>query len=264
MKLPDTYSSFLRSIQSYSITDVDELLAATSSIGSIANQFFNKFMPACYIIDYTRREYVYATPRVTSFIDEPVSRFLDGGLEFTTKLFHKEDLKVYSEKVLHENLKFLKGIPPEKHQEYLFHCNYRVRKADGGYRNIIQESVFVRSTNKGMPMAAIGVLYDITAYRNDDKMIHKIMHLNPQADPYDPGTVVVSNVFFSSERRVMISEREIEVLKYICDDLSSEEIAKKLFISKHTVDNHRRNLLEKTNIKSSIGLVRFAMENGYL
>jgi DNA-binding CsgD family transcriptional regulator len=35
-------------------------------------------------------------------------------------------------------------------------------------------------------------------------------------------------------------------------------------ISKHTVDNHRRNLLRKTNSKTSVGLVRFAFTEGYI
>jgi DNA-binding NarL/FixJ family response regulator len=44
--------------------------------------------------------------------------------------------------------------------------------------------------------------------------------------------------------------------------MTSEDIAKALFISKKTVDNHRQNLLVKTGSKSSIGLVKFAIKAG--
>jgi two-component system, NarL family, nitrate/nitrite response regulator NarL len=57
-----------------------------------------------------------------------------------------------------------------------------------------------------------------------------------------------------------ITAREKEILKLIVQELTSEEIAQKLFISKKTVDNHRAHLLEKTNSKSTIGLVKFALQ----
>lgn len=59
-----------------------------------------------------------------------------------------------------------------------------------------------------------------------------------------------------------LSSREIEVLKLIVNECTSEEIAEKLFISKKTVDNHRQHLLEKTNCRSTVGLVKFAIKSG--
>lgn len=58
-----------------------------------------------------------------------------------------------------------------------------------------------------------------------------------------------------------LSEREKEVLKLIVEEKSSQEIADQLFISKRTVDSHRKNLLQKTNTKTVVGLMRFAFEN---
>lgn len=59
-----------------------------------------------------------------------------------------------------------------------------------------------------------------------------------------------------------LSSREKEVLSLIVKELTSEEIADKLFISKRTVDNHRQHLLEKTGCKTTIGLVKFAIKLG--
>lgn len=64
------------------------------------------------------------------------------------------------------------------------------------------------------------------------------------------------------EQLSQLSVREREVLGLIVKELTSEEIAGRLFISKKTVDNHRQNLLEKTNCKSTVGLVKFAIKNG--
>jgi len=59
----------------------------------------------------------------------------------------------------------------------------------------------------------------------------------------------------------ILSHREREILKLIVKELTSEQIANKLNISKRTVDNHRTHILEKTRCKSIIGLVKYALKN---
>ncbi|MCG9881291.1 MAG: response regulator transcription factor [Bacteroidia bacterium] len=58
-----------------------------------------------------------------------------------------------------------------------------------------------------------------------------------------------------------ISAREMEVLKLICEQHGTEEIAEKLFISPLTVKRHRQILMEKTNSKNLAGLVVFSIKN---
>jgi DNA-binding NarL/FixJ family response regulator len=59
-----------------------------------------------------------------------------------------------------------------------------------------------------------------------------------------------------------LSKRELEIIGLICQEYSSNEIAGKLFISKATVDVHRKNILQKTEAKNLVGLIRFAIQNG--
>ncbi len=63
---------------------------------------------------------------------------------------------------------------------------------------------------------------------------------------------------------VNLTKREKEVLKLIALEYTSPEIAEKLFISSTTVDTHRRNLISKLGVRSSMGLVRYAYQNGML
>lgn len=60
-----------------------------------------------------------------------------------------------------------------------------------------------------------------------------------------------------------LSSREIEVLKLICEEHSTQEIADQLFISFHTVESHRANMMSKAGVKNTAGLVRWAVENNY-
>ena len=60
-----------------------------------------------------------------------------------------------------------------------------------------------------------------------------------------------------------LSLREVDVLKLICDGLSSSQIADILYISNRTVENHRRSLFEKTKAKNMADLTVFAIKFGY-
>jgi DNA-binding NarL/FixJ family response regulator len=57
-----------------------------------------------------------------------------------------------------------------------------------------------------------------------------------------------------------LTRREREILQYIAEGHTSPQIAKMLFISKKTVENHRANIMEKLDIHDTAGLVRYAIK----
>ena len=61
-----------------------------------------------------------------------------------------------------------------------------------------------------------------------------------------------------------LSQREKEVLELIVQEFTSKEIADKLNISKQTVDTHRINIMQKTDCKSLVGLIKYAIQSGYV
>ena len=63
------------------------------------------------------------------------------------------------------------------------------------------------------------------------------------------------------EARHTLTTRELEILKLIGQELTSEKIADKLFISSRTVETHRKNMLAKTNSTTLIGLLKYAIRN---
>ncbi len=66
------------------------------------------------------------------------------------------------------------------------------------------------------------------------------------------------------EDNAQITDREMEVLGLLINELTSREIAEKLFISERTVDTHRKNLLRKTNSTNIVGLLKYAHAHGLI
>jgi two-component system response regulator DegU len=61
-----------------------------------------------------------------------------------------------------------------------------------------------------------------------------------------------------------LTEREMEILKLVCFELTMKEISERLSISENTTRNHRANLMEKLGVKNTVGLIKYAYETGLL
>jgi DNA-binding NarL/FixJ family response regulator len=74
--------------------------------------------------------------------------------------------------------------------------------------------------------------------------------------------------FLTSRYRVrnnnLLSNREIEILKFIAKEYTSAEIAEKLAISVNTIENHRKNIFRKLEVKNLAGMIIAASRLGYI
>jgi DNA-binding NarL/FixJ family response regulator len=60
---------------------------------------------------------------------------------------------------------------------------------------------------------------------------------------------------------IAVTARELEIIRLIAQELSTSEIAEKLFISVGTVETHRHNILRKLGVKNSIGIIKYAVKH---
>ena len=58
-----------------------------------------------------------------------------------------------------------------------------------------------------------------------------------------------------------LSDREKEVVKLICEEMTNHEIAEKLFLSPRTIESHRQRILDKIGAKNTVGIVIYAVIN---
>ena len=100
---------------------------------------------------------------------------------------------------------------------------------------------------------AVSTVYNKGFYFNEHLSITLIKQLvgNDQADSIP-------------NNKTDLNEREIEVLKLVCQECSNQEIADKIFLSVRTVEGYRARLFEKTGSKNLVGLVIYAIKRGII
>lgn len=103
------------------------------------------------------------------------------------------------------------------------------------------------------------------------KMLTEAIETLAKGEPYFDSNVAFnfmnnymeSNVTIGKSEKVILSNREKEILNLIANGKTSKEIAEALFIAKTTVDTHRKNMIRKLNLSSGNELVKYAIDKKY-
>jgi len=74
--------------------------------------------------------------------------------------------------------------------------------------------------------------------------------------------VIKNQIKPSFNQDIELTERELEVLKLICEEKTAIEIGKEIFLSPRSVEGIRQRLIEKVGVRNTAGLVMFAVKNG--
>lgn len=69
---------------------------------------------------------------------------------------------------------------------------------------------------------------------------------------------------YKKKEFVSFNEREIEIIKLICQQNSSKEISDKLYLSSRTVEGYRTKILEKMSAKNTVGVVVYALKHNLI
>lgn len=113
----------------------------------------------------------------------------------------------------------------------------------------------LKNVNKEELLKAITTVYNGGFYFTEG--IHNI---TKEEDFYIKSSIIVKD----KDPDSILTPREKEILIRVCNEMSSSEIAKELFISAGTVDTHRKNILQKLGISNTVGLVKYALKHDLL
>ncbi len=110
----------------------------------------------------------------------------------------------------------------------------------------------------------VAILYLYYSYKEINEMFDEMVYIT---DPEDTILNKFQNLHDKIEKtsddnsNEQLSSREKDVLRLLLQGFSNKEVAEKLFISMHTVISHRKNIIEKTGIRSLSGLAVYAILN---
>ncbi|SED16456.1 DNA-binding response regulator, NarL/FixJ family, contains REC and HTH domains [Tenacibaculum sp. MAR_2009_124] len=66
------------------------------------------------------------------------------------------------------------------------------------------------------------------------------------------------------EEEIKLTQREIDVITLIAQEHTTQEIADKLFLSKHTIESYRKNIIGKLGVRNLAGLTKYALKMKYV
>lgn len=113
----------------------------------------------------------------------------------------------------------------------------------------------LKDADAGEVEKAIRKVMDEGVYLNEFVSRAMLRRMTSKAN----GPTKPASPFYNS--KILLSEREKEVLSLLCDGLSTNEISEKIFLSPRTVEGHRLRILEKTGTKNTAGMVAYAFRN---
>ena len=240
--------------EKFMMKEVNKLISLHATTSAILSHT----VPITYLLDYTTGKYLMVSKNCKTVMGFTSADIICGGIVFFAERYHPEDLRLFNEEVFVNMQQILNSIPKQEHKDHIFNFNYRIRDSKGEYINLLQRSSFIKSDDKGNPLISLGVVTKVDHFVKNNPVIQVVERVDPVN-----GTIgtVVKNTYFLHEENKIFSKREREVLLYIAEGFTSKQIADKLFISEHTVINHKRSMHSKSNTQNAAALMSFAFKH---
>lgn len=138
----------------------------------------------------------------------------------------------------------------------LLSSNLKIRNPLGGYSNLLFQCYLFYSPVPVKTVYLIQVHTDIERFKKIKHGYHYYVGNDLSFFRYPDEELLSKGHAFS--------DREFEILMLIKSGLNSEQVAEKLFLSKHTINTHRTNILEKSGKTNIWEVIYELIEQGYL
>lgn len=136
--------------------------------------------------------------------------------------------------------------------------------------NGIEFIKMVKEQHPGIKILVLSMFENLQTFENMDGYLLKETDKEELVKAIN--TIVLENgKYFKTPKKEMdtfefkhsiLSQREKEIIQLIADELTTDEIAEQLFISKSTIESHRKNIFFKLQVKNIAGLIKKAIYLG--
>lgn len=212
-----------------------------------------------YVFNINKVKFEFMSPLIKDVLGYKTEEM---DVPFLINKIHPED-QPYFLNFENKVCEFFKDLTLEQIPNYKVSYDYRIRKSNGEYIRVLQQVLSIESDANGKLVRTLGIHTDISHIKSPDNKSVKptLSFIGLEGEPsfYD---VQVTEHFKTSE--IAITKREREILCCLLNGYSSAEIAIQLFISKLTVDTHRKNLLFKLEVNNTAELISKSIKLGII
>ena len=213
-----------------------------------------------YVIEIPAHKYHFFGKQQVNVSGYSNEEFLEKGVELLFQCIHPDEVDIILNEIYPAFSDAIMNAPADERRKILFQYNYRFQRKDGEYLNLMEQIYTLEVDQNGKPVILLGNVIIL----NTNEVLPVRMALKNISESG------FSETFFSKTFRTVpeaigdVTNRELDILRNLAAGKTSKEIGNELFISPHTVDTHRRNLLRKLDCRSVVELAQIAFRNGLL
>lgn len=186
----------------------------------------------------------------------------DFTFSFFLSLMHPDD-EIYFLTFEKKIVELFEKMPTEERLNYKVRYDYRLRCKNGSYKRLMHQMMITEINEEEAKLKTLIVFTDITEYKPSGTPVLSLIGLNGRPSFCNIGAETEPDEN-SKSFHLEFTERERQILALIAVGCSSKEISEQLFISKHTVDTHRKNILRKSPGLNLNQLIALAIKEGYI
>ncbi len=212
------------------------------------------------IFNYNSFKYEFFSPNVEKILGYSAEEYIEGGLAFSYSTLNNIHASIITSEIYPVYLEYcVKHSPNEGIKRLRFSYEYQVNAKYGASIWCQHQFTIIEVDAKGFPILDLFCITDINDSKKDD-VINFVISQKNDNEIYE---TIFTNGYQTRDLTVL-SNRELQVLKLLCEGNSTPKIAAILNLSEHTVKSHRKNILLKMEVKNSMDIVKIAHDNGFI
>lgn len=206
-----------------------------------------------FLLNVRKSKFEFVSPEIVNVLGYPIE-FID--VAFFVNLMHPDDLPVFLNFEAAVE-RFFNDLDGGKYFNYKVQYDFRLKHAMGHYIRVMHQMVIIQ--HDAQDIKTFVVYTDITHLKKETRPMLSFIGMEGE-----PSYINVDVLSVFTPTKNMFTNRERKVVKALASGLSSLEIGELLNISKFTVDAHRKNILRKTEAKSTSEIIQKAFNNGWV
>jgi len=208
---------------------------------------------------YGQAHYIFDYPTLSIIYQKGVKELLgyeeeEFTFELLTEYIHPDDSKRYAF-IVESFVEYFEASQMRPFEAEIS-ITARFRKKDGSYFRALRQSNIIETNKENIMTKSYSVISDISTIKKSN---YVEWNCTSRGKP-----IKGLREFLEKKQEGYFTKREMEILRLLIEGKGSKEISEKLFVSKHTIDTHRRKMLAKSTCTNTIELIDFARKNSII